>query len=99
MLPLRLPGGVEVTFTLTKNEDGSFTLSYTTEEPEEILGDVNGDGKVTIDDATLIQRYLAEMTVLTDKQLRLADVNKDGKVNIRDVSQIQRFVAEYISEF
>ena len=96
---LRVPGGVEVTFTLTKNEDGSFTLSYTTEEPEEILGDVNGDGKVTIDDATLIQRYLAEMTVLTDKQLRLADVNKDGKVNIRDVSQIQRFVAEYISEF
>ena len=30
-----VPGGVEVTFTLVENEDGSLTLSYTTAQPSE----------------------------------------------------------------
>ena len=112
---LHVPGGVEVTFTLAKGtEDDTFVLSYTVKEepttapatepitepePQPVLGDVDLDGKVTIDDATLLMRYLVEMEDLTDEQLKLADVNRDGKVNIMDVTDIQRFLAEIIKKF
>ncbi len=65
------------------------------------IGDVNKDSSnsISIDDATLLQRYLAEFETLTPEQLKRADVTKDGKVNIKDVTEIQRFAAEYITSF
>ena len=62
-----------------------------------LIGDVNMDGVVNIQDATALQRYLAEYNV--NINLAAADTYGDGKVNIRDVSQIQRYVAQYISSF
>ena len=70
-----------------------------------IVGDVNNDGEVTIDDGTLLQQYFAEFTTdegeplldLTDEETFIrADANRDGIVSIRDVTQIQRYVAEFI---
>lgn len=58
-----------------------------------ILGDVNGDGKITIDDATDIQKYLANMLAFTDEQKVLADVDKNGKVSIDDVTLVQKVLA------
>ena len=63
-------------------------------KPEPLLGDVDMDGDVDIQDATLLQICLAEMTALNDEQFKLADVNQDGVVNVRDVTAIQRIVAE-----
>ena len=63
-------------------------------EPQPLLGDVDMDGDVDIQDATLLQRCLAEMTALNDDQFKLADVNQDGFVNVRDVTAIQRIAAE-----
>ena len=63
-------------------------------KPESLLGDVDMDGDVDIQDATLLQICLAEMTALNDDQFKLADVNQDGFVNVRDVTAIQRIVAE-----
>ena len=63
--------------------------------PEPALtGDVNLDGTVDINDATMLQRYLAELLTLTDEQLLAADVNRDGNVNVNDVTQIQRILCE-----
>lgn len=62
-----------------------------------LAGDVDLNGTVNIQDATLLQRYFAEYTTLTSAQLRSADANKDGKVNIRDVTQIQRINAGFVS--
>ena len=59
-------------------------------------GDVNGDGTVNINDATDIQRHLAELKTLTDSDLAAADTNGDGKVNINDATHLQRFLAELI---
>ncbi len=56
-------------------------------------GDVSGDGAVTIEDITLIQRGLAEFVELTPKQLELADFNSDGAITIRDITAMQRFIA------
>ena len=61
-----------------------------------VIGDVDGDGEVTINDATDLQRYLSEFIDETDLDLTVADVNGDGKVNIKDVTEIQRMVAGLI---
>ena len=65
-------------------------------EPKIILiGDVNGDGNITIGDVTEIQRHLAELIHFTDEQLVLADTNGDGKVDINDATHLQKYLAEF----
>ena len=64
---------------------GSITDDY-------ILGDVTGDGTVTISDATEIQRYIAKIKDFTPLQMISADFNRDGKINITDATSIQHFL-------
>ena len=64
---------------------------------------IDGDGKVRINDATAIQRHLAEQEgyILqpgTDA-FKAADVDGDGQITIDDVTTIQRFLAEFIDHF
>lgn len=59
-----------------------------------IIGDADGDGKVTINDATMIQKYLVEFDMPDNFVLKACDVNGDGKVTISDATDIQRFIAE-----
>ena len=51
-------------------------------------GDVNGDKKLDINDATLIQLKLANVDVI-DYNEDAADFNKDGKTDIDDATAIQ----------
>lgn len=64
-----------------------------------LLGDVNQDGVVSIVDATMIQKYLADMITLTTSQKEAADVNRDGVVDLKDVTYIQKYLAGIINEF
>ncbi len=59
-----------------------------------ILGDVDGNGKVNIKDATMIQKAVAKIISLTDAEQIRADVNADAKVNIKDATAIQKYVAK-----
>lgn len=59
------------------------------------LGDTNNDGKITIVDATIIQKYIANVTDLTDNQKFVADANGDNQLTIRDATEIQKYVAKY----
>ena len=61
---------------------------------EVILGDTDGDGKVTILDATLIQRFLASEVVQSVLRFFCADADGDGSVTILDATCIQRFLAK-----
>lgn len=61
-----------------------------------LLGDVNLDGDISINDATLLQKYLAAMEPLNATQFANADANKDGSVDIKDVTKIQRMLAGYV---
>lgn len=61
---------------------------------EKTLGDVNGDGVISILDATEIQKYLASISELNNNQISVADVNKDGVISIVDATEIQKFIAE-----
>ena len=64
-----------------------------------LYGDTDLDGSVTIVDATLIQRYLANLDTLSDRQKLVADVDGDGDVTIIDASLIQRKLAGIIKVF
>lgn len=61
--------------------------------PEAILGDVSGDGKLGIDDATDIQKYIVGIYDFSDYQKKLSDVDKDGKIGVDDVTLIQKSLA------
>lgn len=56
-----------------------------------ILGDADGDGKVNVKDATLIQKFTAQLIDSIDEES--ADSNRDGKVNVKDATAIQKFSA------
>ena len=64
--------------------------------PENILGDVDSDGKITILDATQIQRHLAKLSSISEDRLHCADTDKDGTISILDATVIQRFLAKLI---
>ncbi len=66
-------------------------------EPDDYMpGDITGDGKVSIEDATALQRYLAEFDGIDKTRVeKCGDVNRDGKINIEDVTFMQRFLAEF----
>lgn len=53
-------------------------------ENNKVIGDVNGDGKLSVQDASLIKRYVYNAISLTDEQLKMADLNNDGNVTIDD---------------
>ena len=57
-----------------------------------LLGDADGDGKVTILDATYIQRKLASLPVESYNALA-ADTDEDGEITILDATYIQRYLA------
>lgn len=66
---------------------------------ETLLGDVNGDGEITIVDSTILQKYIVGQTTLDDETLNVADVNKDGAITVVDATLIQKFVVKGITEF
>ena len=57
-----------------------------------IKGDVDGNGVLTVSDATLIQKYSASITEFTSEQIKLADVNGDGAVNVLDSTEVQKLI-------
>lgn len=80
------------------NDDlgGTFVIKAVTRtniEDEFMLGDVNLDGSVTIDDVTLVQKYIANMVDLSEQEQDNADVDKNSKIDIDDVTTIQKYIA------
>jgi hypothetical protein len=53
-------------------------------------GDLDGDGKVTVQDAILALRSIVGLVQLTPDQISTADRNGDGKLRIQEVNAILR---------
>ncbi len=58
-----------------------------------LLGDANLDSKINIKDATVIQKYAANIVEFSEEQCVRADSNEDSKVNVKDATAIQKFLA------
>lgn len=59
---------------------------------EEIIGDVDGNGVLSVADATSIQKYSADLIEFTDSQIEAADVNGDGAINVLDATAVQQIL-------
>lgn len=62
-----------------------------------VMGDVDSDGRVTVEDAMLALNYSAGKRQLTAEQLFLADVTYDGTVNSTDALRILLYISGKIS--
>ena len=57
-------------------------------------GDVNGDGNISVKDATAIQKHVANLEKIAAEREALADVNGDTFINIKDATAIQKYIAQ-----
>lgn len=80
--------GTGMTFRVY-DTSGSFTGSYTAV----VIGDLNGDGAMTISDLVLLRRNLAGLTTFTSDKTGAADINSDSKVSISDLVITRRRLA------
>lgn len=58
--------------------------------PVVTLGDVNGDTKINVQDATLTLRKAVNLAITGTFNEAAADVNNDGKINVQDATLILR---------
>ena len=79
-------------FALTATAVSAQTSEY-------ILGDVNGDGIVSISDVTAIQRHLAQLEQIPEERLKSAMVYDGKTLTIIDATTIQKKLAEIIDCF
>ncbi len=60
--------------------------------PVLIIGDVNGDGKITPVDALRVQKYLIGLATIDGYYLQAADANRNGKAEAVDVLRCQKYI-------
>ena len=61
------------------------------------LGDVDLNGKITVADAVMIQKHIANIITLDDEQFDRADVDGNGKITVADAVLVQKHIANIIS--
>lgn len=84
------------TETDTDTESDTDT-STDTDTDNFILGDVDGDGEVTMKDASRVQQFTLQLCKFTKAQEKAADVDGDGQVTLKDASLIQRYTLDLIN--
>ena len=61
-------------------------------------GDLNGDGKVSLKDASLAQKIALDLIAMNDGDIDKADMNGDGKISLIDAYAIQILVNQKYSK-
>lgn len=89
-------GGTEVTSDtiIMKNTIIYAHWSEESQTDKYLLGDADQDGKVTVKDATKIQKHVAKILTFTGLALKSADADEDGKISVKDATIIQKYVAK-----
>lgn len=67
--------------------------SYYTGSDLQRIGDSDGDGEVTVLDATAIQKSLARMYDLGESRRNVADADYDHAITVLDATSIQKYLA------
>lgn len=57
------------------------------------MGDINSDGKITIKDATTLQKKIAGFSDFEGVEVYISDVDENGRVNVKDATMIQKYLA------
>lgn len=69
------------------------TSLYDMRDVNYLAMDINLDGMITVDDVTVLQKYLAGFINLNSTQLEIAEINDDGMITVDDVTYIQKFLS------
>jgi len=99
-------GAGEINYTPSDFEDAEIPDEPKIDELRELglfkdnialVGDADQDNKMTVKDATRIQKHVAKMQayLLKDLALRSADADQDGKISVKDATVIQKYVAKF----
>lgn len=59
-----------------------------------LLGDIDGDGEISIIDGTALQYHFAELRQLDESAILRADTDLDGDNNVVDVTHLQHYLAD-----
>ena len=82
------PGTSTTTTTSTTAKPGSDT------NPDVLYGDVNVDGKVSLVDAVMLNKAVADQVTLSDAAKLNADCQADGEINGNDSITLLRFLVK-----
>ena len=77
-----------------KNKKEANDPKKETSDPERvdiILGDIDGDGKISAKDSLYVQRFVIKLKLLDEVQQKAADVNNDSKITAKDALDILRY--------
>jgi sialidase-1 len=66
-----------------------------TPAPVGVVGDINGDGKVSVGDLAIVAAHYGKDSTSPDwQQIKHADSNKDNKIDIEDLAAIAKIILE-----
>ncbi len=85
------------TATTTKTTT-STTKTTTTGEPvwNDLIGDVNLDKKVGIQDVIRLNKYIAKQVTLNEQALRNAECKSDGTIDTNDIISLMRYLVDLV---
>ena len=89
-------------YMLSNVEDFEFMvlpLNYYLPGEDYLLGDIDNNGKVEVDDALIALQIVAEIHTPTETEILAADVDGNGKVEVDDSLMILQYVAEIIDSW
>lgn len=84
---------------LGSNGQSAYCVNYTvlatkSNGIKEITGDIDTDGKLTVNDLVLINKHLLAVSTLTAEQCSKADLNGDGVIDVFDLVMLRKLFIE-----
>ncbi len=86
---------IDEQYASVRSVNGSVTVSGSTA----VMGDVDSNGKINVQDAVSVLKYVSGVATLEGESLRAADVTGDGKVEVADAAKILKYIARIIDNF
>ncbi len=88
-------------YSVNSGDDAAYLddVALITSEPQYLLGDVDGNGEVTVTDALLALRYAMHIVDLDETALLAGDVDYTGDVTVTDALLIMRYSMGLLGEF
>lgn len=82
----------EFTFQFQDKAGNQGTATATVNWLKDIVGDIDGDREVTINDLAMAKLHFLDIAHLTGEQLERADLDKSGEVEVNDIAQLKLII-------
>lgn len=96
--PVTSPTTEPTTAPVTQPTTSPATEPTTSPAEKVWVGDIDLDGRISINDVSLLQMFICEQTTFTDKQRVAADSNDDSIIDVIDATLIQMYLVDNFVE-